>query len=302
MEQLAGKVAVVTGSAGGIGRATAELMAERGMRVVLADIEQAALDDAVAAIRGRGQDATGVRTDVTKWESVAALRDAALAAYGKVNVAFLNAGVAGGGGAAIWDVDLKDWEWTIAVNVWGVIHGIRALVPAILDAAAAGEEGHVVITSSSVGVMAPVPSGAAYNLSKAADCSLAETLHGQLRARGVPVSASVLVPPGTINTGLFTAGRNRGAEYQPANPAPPGPALTYEQMLERMNKAGNFRRHVEPMEVAEYVVDGIANDTFWIFPDERHADMRDQFDGIIRARSQSMLERTDPTTYLQNPT
>jgi NAD(P)-dependent dehydrogenase (short-subunit alcohol dehydrogenase family) len=170
VRELAGKVAVVTGAASGIGRATAELMAERGMRVVLSDIEQGPLDEAVAAIRDRGRDATGVVTDVTKWSSVERLRDEALAAYGKVNVAFLNAGVAGGGGAAIWDIDLKDWEWTIAVNVWGVIHGIRALVPPIIDA---GEEGHVVITSSSVGVMAPVPSGAAYNLSKAADCSLA---------------------------------------------------------------------------------------------------------------------------------
>jgi NAD(P)-dependent dehydrogenase (short-subunit alcohol dehydrogenase family) len=150
--------------------------------------------------------------------------------------------------------------------------------------------------------MAPVPSGAAYNLSKAADCSLAETLHGQLRAARVPVSASVLVPPGTINTGLFTAGRNRQPEFERAEPGPIGPALSYEEMLERMNRAGNHRRHVEPAEVAEYVVDGIVHDTFWIFPDERHDDMRDQFDAIIRARAQSMLDRTDPMTYLQNPT
>jgi NAD(P)-dependent dehydrogenase (short-subunit alcohol dehydrogenase family) len=299
VKDLQGKVAVVTGAASGIGRATAELMADKGMRVVLADIEARPLDEAVAGIRARGLEATPVVTDVTRWESVANLRDQALAAYGKVNVAFLNAGVAGGGGAAVWDVDLKDWEWTIAVNVWGVIHGIRALVPPIIEA---GEEGHVVITSSSVGVMAPVPSGAAYNLSKAADCSLAETLHGQLRARGLPISASVLVPPGTINTGLFTAGRNRQPEYQKDDPGPVGPALSYEEMLDRMNKAGNHRRHVEPAEVAEYVVDGIANDTFWIFPDQRHDDMRDQFDDIIRRRSQSMLERSDPMSYLQNPT
>jgi NAD(P)-dependent dehydrogenase (short-subunit alcohol dehydrogenase family) len=299
VRELAGKVAVVTGAASGIGRATAELMAEQGMRVVLADIERAPLEAAAGALQERGLDAIGVVTDVTKWESVARLRDEALAAHGKVNVAFLNAGVAGGGGAAVWDVDLEDWEWTLAVNVWGVIHGIKALVPAIVDAQ---EEGHVVITSSSVGVMAPVPSGAAYNVSKAADCSLAETLHGQLRARGLPVSASVLVPPGTINTGLFTAGRNRGPEFQPAHPVPLGPALSYEEMLERMNKAGNHRRPVQPAEVAEYVLDGIRHDTFWIFPDARHDDMRDQFDAIIRARAQSMLERSDPTTYLQNPT
>ena len=104
------------------------------MRVVLSDIEAGPLDEAVASLRARGLEATPVVTDVTKWESVANLRDQALAAYGKLNVAFLNAGVAGGGGAAVWDVDLKDWEWTIAVNVWGVIHGIRALVPPIIEA------------------------------------------------------------------------------------------------------------------------------------------------------------------------
>ena len=92
-----------------------------------------------------------------------------------------------------------------------------------------------------------------YNLTKAAGCSLAETLHGQLRSRGLPVSASVLVPPGTINTGLFTAERNRQPEYQPEVPRPQGPSFTYEELLDRMNKAGNPRRPVQPAEVAAYV-------------------------------------------------
>ena len=270
------------------------------MRVVLSDIEAGPLDEAVAGLRGRGLDATAVVADVTKWPSVANLRDQALAAYGKVNVAFLNAGVAGGGGKQIWDIDLKDWEWTIAVNVWGVIHGIRALVPAILDAQK--EEGHVVITSSSVGVVAPVPSGAAYNLSKAADCSLAETLQGQLRVAGVPVSASVLVPPGTINTGLFTVARNRGDQYQPDQPAPSGPPLTYEAMLERMQQgrqppalgaAGRGGRVRPRRHHQRHLLDPPRRVA------RRHArPVRRYYLGP----AQSMLDRTDPTTYLQNPT
>jgi NAD(P)-dependent dehydrogenase (short-subunit alcohol dehydrogenase family) len=297
MKELEGAVAVVTGAASGIGRATAERFAERGMKVVLADIEEAPLDDAASLLRRRGFDAVGVPTDVTKWDSVAALAERAVAEYGTINVAFLNAGVTGGGaGLMTWEIELKDWEWPLAVNVWGVIHGIKALVPPIVEN---GEPGHVVITSSSVGVVAPTASGPAYNLSKASGCSLAETLQGQFRTQGLPISASVLVPPGTINTGLFTGERNRQPEYQPAVPRPAAPTLTYDELLERMNKAGNPRRPVEPEEVATYVMEAIEADRFWILPDERHEDMRDQFDAIIRARAASMLARSDPMSYMQ---
>ena len=95
---------------------------------------------------------TGVVTDVTKFDSMASMRDAVLARHGRINIAFLNAGVAGFGRGAMWELDLKDWEWGLAVNVWGVIHGVKALLPPIVES---GEEGHVVITSSSVGVVAP---------------------------------------------------------------------------------------------------------------------------------------------------
>ena len=300
MKELRGAIAVVTGAASGIGRATAGQLAERGARVVLADIEQAPLEEAAADLRARGLDAIGVQADVTKWDSMAALRDHTVDEYGTINVAFLNAGVSGGGaGLGMWEIDLKDWEWGIAVNMWGVIHGIKALVPPIVDN---GQEGHVVITSSSVGVVAPTPSSPVYNLTKAAGCSLAETLQGQFRGRDLPVSASVLVPPGTINTGLFSAERNRQPEYEPDVPRPKGPTMSYEELLERMNKAGNPRRPVQPDEVAAYVVEGIEADRFWILPDERHDDMRDQFDGIIRARAESMLERSDPMSYMQKAT
>lgn len=299
MKDFSGKVAVVTGGASGIGRATGERFAELGMKVVLADIEKPALDGAVAAMRDRSLDVTGIPTDLTQWESVKATADETVRIYGKVNVAFLNAGVASGGRGNMWDVDLNDWAWGMAVNVWGVIHGIKAFLPIMT---AQDEEGHCVITSSSVGVIAPTPSGGVYAMTKAAGLSLAEVLYGQLRAQGSKVSASVLVPPGTINTGLFTSARNRQAEYAPIEPREEAPTLTYAQMLERMNASGNPRRPIEPDEVAEYVVEGIRDDTFWILPGDRHPDIRDNFDALARARSNSLLTRGDPLDYLQKPT
>jgi NAD(P)-dependent dehydrogenase (short-subunit alcohol dehydrogenase family) len=201
----------------------------------------------------------------------------------------------------MWELDLKDWQWGLAVNVWGVIHGIKALVPAMVDH---GEEGHVVITSSSVGVIAPTPNGAIYNMTKAADLSLAECLYGQLRNAGSRISASVLVPPGTINTGLFSSNRNRQSEYatDESRAAQAQPPLTYDELLQRMNASGNPRERVEAKEVAEYVLDGIRSDRFWILPGQRHAQMQANFDAIIRARCESMLERTDPMNYMQKAT
>jgi NAD(P)-dependent dehydrogenase (short-subunit alcohol dehydrogenase family) len=299
VKDLAGRVAVVTGGAGGIGRATGGLLASAGMTVVLADVEEPALEAAVGELTERSLDVVGVPTDVTSFDSVCGLRDEILRRYGKLHVAFLNAGVAGFGRGAMWELDLKDWQWGLAVNVWGVIHGIKALLPGMV---AHGEEGHVVITSSSVGVIAPTPNGGIYNMTKAADLSLSECLYGQLRNMGSPISASVLVPPGTINTGLFSSNRNRQPEFETDASRQPQPALTYDEMLRRMNASGNPRLRVEPEEVAEYVLEGIRADRFWILPGEQHADMQANFDAIIRARSESMLLRTDPMSYMQKAT
>ncbi len=299
MDEVNGKVAVVTGGASGIGRATGELLASSGMKVVLADIEQAALDAAVDELTARGLKVAGVVTDVTRFDSVCHLRDEILAEHGKLHVAFLNAGVAGFGRHPMWELELKDWQWGLAVNVWGVIHGIKALVPVMVEH---GEQGHVVITSSSVGVVAPTPNGAIYNMTKAADLSLAECLYGQLRNAGSRISVSVLVPPGTINTGLFSSNRNRLHEYATAESQSAQPALTYDELLRRMNESGNPRQRVEAAEVAAYVLEGIRTDTFWILPGERHPQMKGNFDDIIRARCDSMLRRGDPMSYMQKAT
>ena len=295
MQDIKGKVAVITGGASGIGRATGALLASRGMKVVLADIEQGALDKTVAELRDRSLEVSSVRTDVSKFDSMSNLARETLSRHGKIHVAFLNAGVSGYAPGAMWEHEINDWAWLIGVNVWGVINGVKAFVPAMLEH---GEEGQVVITSSSVGVVAPVPSAPEYSMSKTAIFSLAEMLYAQLKQHQAKVTASVLVPPGTINTGLFSATRNRQPEYAPPKPRREYP-VTYDELLNRMNAAGNPRRPVQPEEVADYVLNGILQARFWIVPDHRHADVARNFDEIIRARADTMLNRADPLNYLQ---
>ena len=271
------------------------------MKVVLADIEQKALEAAVGRVQviSPWTCSASSPTSPTSRRS-AACSDQALERYGQGARRLPQRGSRRlRSRPACGSSTSKDWEWGLAVNVWGVIHGIKALLPVMIDQQ---DEGHVVITSSSVGVIAPTPNGGIYNMTKAADLSLAESLYGQLRNMGSLVSASVLVPPGTINTGLFTSNRNRQAHFEPETPRLQQPTLTYDEMLRRMNASGNPRQRVEPVEVAEYVVDGITNGTFWILPDKRHPDVQTNFDAIIKGRSESMLQRTDPMNYMQKAT
>jgi NAD(P)-dependent dehydrogenase (short-subunit alcohol dehydrogenase family) len=296
MKDLAGKVAVVTGGASGIGRAIGELLAQQGMKVVLADIEPGALSAAAAEMAGRGLEVIGVRTDVSDLDSMRALETEARRAFGKVHVLVLNAGVSVTARPRIWEFDDSDWKWAMGVNVYGVIYGIKAFLEGMVEH---GEEGHVVITSSSVAI-APVPAAAVYSLTKAAITNLAESLYGQLRTIGSALSASVLVPPGTINTNLFTSARNRPVEYGALSEAPA--PFDYQAFLARMNAAGNPRRAVEAKEVAEYVLEAIRSDVFWILPGPRHDDVGATFDRIIREKADSMLRRTPPENYLQAST
>jgi NAD(P)-dependent dehydrogenase (short-subunit alcohol dehydrogenase family) len=286
VEQLSGRVAVVTGGASGIGRALGERFAAEGMRVVLADVEAPALDATVEALRADGADAIGVVTDVSDLASVEALRDRALSAYGGVHVVCNNAGVGAGAAGQMWDHTTNDWAWALGVNLWGVIHGIKAFVPAMLEA---GDEGHVVNTSSGNGGIAPLPGTAIYALTKAGVVTLTETLYAQLRQVGARVSASVLFPgPNVLRTGLFTSWRNRPPEY--ANPGQPArPPTTIESFEASLAERGITLTYTPVEEVAGRVVEAIRSDTFWILPPSERTDE------TIRARAESMLARTNPT-------
>ena len=280
MDDLKGKVAVVTGGAGGIGRALAVRFAAEGMRLVVADVEEAALDATVATLKDEGADAIGVPTDVTSFASVEALADAAYAAYGAVHVLCNNAGV-GPPGGLVWETTPNDWRWTFGVNVFGVAHGIQAFVPRML---ASGEEGIVINTSSPDGPIAPMPQASVYAATKCAVTCVTECLAAQLAAEGGRVRAAVFYPSGKglLDTGLWTSDRNRPSELARERPRET-PPLTVAELRERGVP-------VQPLdELADLVVDGIRDGRFVMILDmERHAD--------------AMAARVARLAALENPT
>lgn len=288
LDRLEGRVAVVTGGASGIGRAMGERFAREGMHVVLADVERAALDATVHELRdgAAGLDVSGVVTDVSDFASVEALRDAVLDRHGAVHVLCNNAGVGAGAEGQMWDHTLNDWSWALGVNVWGVIHGIKAFVPVMVDG---GDEGHVVNTSSSNGGIAPLPGTPIYALTKSAVVTLSESLYAQLAAVGARVGASVLFPgPHMLRTGLFSSWRNRPPELANATPRRT-PPTTIESFEKRMADAGVQLMYTPVEEVAGRVLDAIRKGTFWILPTSARSDAQ------ISARAASMIQRTNPT-------
>jgi len=279
MRDFTGKVAVVTGAASGIGLGLATRFAQEGMRVVLADIEESALNTAVTQLSAQGFPAIAVRTDVSDADSVQALADQAMKTYGQVNVLCNNAGV-GGGFGKIWESSLKDWHWALNVNLWGVIHGVRTFVPIMLEQ---GQDGHIVNTASVAGL---APGTRVYSVTKHAVVALSEALYHNLRQVDARIGASVLCP-GLIDTQIMFAYRNRPAHLLNAQNE-----LASSREVARGERIHNLAEELgmPPAEVAASVVDGIRTQQFYILT-------HDQFDPIIRTRMEDILERRMPAPY-----
>jgi NAD(P)-dependent dehydrogenase (short-subunit alcohol dehydrogenase family) len=277
---LSGKVAVVTGAASGIGNATAAAFAAAGMSVVLADIEEKALDAARRSLSEAGRAVEAVVTDVSDGASMEALADAAYGAFGAVHVVHLNAGVAAGG--PVWTLTENDWRWVLGVNLWGVIHGVRTFVPRML---AGGEPGHIVNTASAAGLTSSAMMGA-YNVSKHGVVTLSETLQADLAMMGSSIGVSVLCP-GWVNTGIGESGRNRPDALRNAD----GPNL-----LEGSGGVSPLKAVLEsglaPSEVAAIVVDAVRTGRFWLLT---HPD----WNPMIEQRTADIIEgRTPSPTFL----
>jgi NAD(P)-dependent dehydrogenase (short-subunit alcohol dehydrogenase family) len=230
-----GRVAVVTGGAGGIGRGLVHALLTRGAHVVVADVEAPALSDAVDELASRGT-VRGVRTDVADPGSVEALAENVYATEGRCDLLFANAGVTSGGGGLPWEQEINDWRWCFSVNVFGVAQTVLTFLPRML---AAGTPGEIVATSSGDGGVAPVPYASVYASSKAAVSCFIEAVAQQLRTVGAPVGAHVFYPGGgLLDTGLWTAGRNRPAELERVRPRPPAPGTTFPEFKAQLEAAG----------------------------------------------------------------
>ena len=276
MENLQGKVAVVTGGASGIGKAVGAAAVAAGMRVVIADIEEGALKAAADELAAGGAEVLGVVTDVADAASVRELRDRTLERFGAVHLVHNNAGV--GLGGPIWEIPEEDWRWILAVNLWGVVHGISTFVPLLIDQG----EGHVVNTASIAGLTS-APFLGPYNATKQAVVAISETLYKDLQAVGVTgVGVSVLCP-GFVQTRIAESDRNRPA-WAPEREVEG--AAEMREAIQGLVDAG-----IPADVVGREVIAAVRNDTFYILT-------HPELDGAVATRFEDIRLRRPPSATI----
>jgi NAD(P)-dependent dehydrogenase (short-subunit alcohol dehydrogenase family) len=258
MKNFKNKVAVITGGASGFGREFANIGANLGMNLVLADVQQDALDKTKAELEAQGAQVLAVRCDVRKAEQVQALADAAMDRFGAVHLVFNNAGV--GSGGLIWENSVADWEWVLGVNLWGVIHGVRIFTPLMLECAKKDSdyEGHIINTASMAGLL-NAPNMGVYNVSKHAVVSLSETLYQDLQLVKAPIGASVLCPY-FVPTGISQSDRNRPDDVK-NDTGPTASQVAAQAVSDKAVSSGK----VTAAHVADRTFDAIKEGKFYIY-------------------------------------
>lgn len=269
MQELAGKVAVVTGGGSGFGLAMGHKFAAEGMAVVLADIDEVALEAAAAGIAG---DVMIQRADVTSFEDMEALAAAAIGHYGRVNVVCNNAGVAGFGGML--EMSVSDWQWVIDVDLMGVVHGVKAFLPHLVEHG----DGHIVNTASVAGMLTQ-PGMSAYNAAKFGVIALSESLFYELELLESTVGVSVLAPA-WVQTRIFEADRYRPGAESPAGKV----AEAVRPMMLKLAERGRLTAD----DIADSVVAGVKADQFYILP---HKGIL----SIIKQRHEDIEELRNPS-------
>lgn len=256
MQSFKDKIAVVTGGASGIGKAIVKALLGEGATVVIADVEQSALDAAVAELSSLGA-VSGIVVDVSDPASVNSLADQVYDKHGNCHLLFNNAGVAAPS-ANVWETTVNDWKWVHGVNIMGVIHGIQAFVPRMIES---GEQCHVINTSSGDGGISPLPYQSVYASSKAAVSIITECLGAQLMSEETNVRATLFYPSGgVLDTGIWTTDRNRPADL--AREKPYAPVPTVEDFKEAAAAVGHELQFQDLDELAQYLLQGIREQRF----------------------------------------
>ncbi len=255
MQDFRGKVAVVTGGASGIGFALARRFGREGMKIVLADIEDAALAGAIEKLESEGFEALGVRTDVSNADSLANLAEQTLQRFGGAHILCNNAGVLTAG--LSWESPLSDYEWTFGVNIWGVIHGVRTFVPIMLEQ---DTECHVINTSSMAGVTT-LPFTSIYHMSKHAVLAYSESLYHELNMREAKIGVSALCPE-AIATAIGRSERNR-----PSKLSEDGPVSTESKIVNQALK-DTVDNGVKPEVIADRVLEAVRENRFYILSED----------------------------------
>ena len=263
---ISDSVAVVTGGASGIGKGIVGALLRHGAKVVIADIEQSAIDETVAEMSAHG-DVAGLRTDITDEASVKALADAVYERHGKVNLLYNNAGVTSGGGGKPWQQEPNDWRWCFGVNVFGTAICTSEFVPRMIEG---GHPGQVINTSSGDGGFAPVPTASVYAASKAAVSCFTEALHHNLKSEGTQLRASVFYPSGGLQrTGLFTAQRNRPEHLQRVGEGTGRKSMTFDEMKALLERSGRDVKEADLDAQGDMVVNNTVARTYIITNDLR---------------------------------
>ena len=281
MKTFQGRTAVITGAASGFGLECSRIAARLGMNVVMADVQQDALDVAAAEITALGASVLAYRLDVSKAADVEALGAAVQARFGAPHFVFNNAGI--GAGGLIWENTVKDWEWVIGVNIMGVAHGVRVFTPMMLAAAKADPayEGHITNTASMAGLL-NAPNMGVYNVSKHAVVALSETLYQDLRLVTDQISASVLCPF-FVPTGITKSQRNRPGELRDDAP------LTRSQLIgQAMSDKAVGSGKVSAAQVAQFVFDAVAEKRFYVYSHPRAL-------ATVQTRLEDIMTPRNPT-------
>jgi len=278
MEHFTGRVAVITGAASGFGREFALSAADLGMKLVLADVDAHALETVSSALQEAGHDVLAMVCDVRKGAHVSELADAAMIRYGAVHLVFNNAGV--GSAGLVWENTEADWEWVLGVNLWGVIHGVRAFTPLMLECARRDPDyqGHIVNTASMAGLL-NAPAMGVYNVSKHAVVSLSETLYHDLKLVEAPIGASVLCPY-FVPTGIAQSERHRPGELR-TDAGPTASQRAAQALVERAVTSGR----VSAPDVARITFDAIRRGDFYIYSHPQALDgVAERMDAIVHGK------------------